>query len=101
MAGAKANLKHMLTTLFFILVLVYFCYHAMDRDRGLFALVQLNKELEQAQLELDVTRAERIKLSYHTKLLKAESLDLDLLDEQARKILGYSAPEEKIYLVLE
>jgi len=89
----------MLTTIFFLMALVYFCYHAMSGEGGLFALVQLSNELDSAQVELDEVRAERLKLAYRTELLKPESLDLDLLDEQTRKVLGYAHPEERVYTI--
>lgn len=85
------------TTLFLVMVIAYFSYHAISGDRGFLALLQLSQKVEHMQTDLDELKAERLSLEYRVKRLRTESLDLDLLDEQARSLLGYSAPDELVY----
>lgn len=80
------------------LILVYFIFHALAGNRGIIAYFKLNQQIEKLTTELDSLRAERIELEHKVNLLKSP-LDKDMLDEQARKILGVSKPNEKIFIV--
>jgi cell division protein FtsB len=42
-------------------------------------------------------RAERLEIENRAKLLRPESLDIDMLDEKARNILGVIAPNEEVF----
>lgn len=99
MPQRPSYLATILPTLAFILLLGYFTYHVVSGDRGLFALIELSKKVDDSKSELDVVNAERLDLEHRVSLLRDESLDLDLLDEQARRLLGYVAPEETVYVV--
>ena len=46
--------------------------------------------------ELAALQAERAAIANKTERLSTEHLDLDLLDEQARKVLGLGRPDEII-----
>jgi cell division protein FtsB len=94
---AKVSLNNILPTLLFVVILIYFSYHAVSGDRGLLALIQLSHKIESARAELDVIHSTRLKLERNVKLMRSDSLDLDLLDEQARRLLGYADKDEKIY----
>jgi cell division protein FtsB len=91
------NWNNIATTIFFLLVLVYFAYHAISGERGFLALLQLSQKVDQMRMELDVVKAERIRLEHRVQRLHPDSLDLDLLEEQSRKILGYADPNERVY----
>ncbi len=91
------KLNNIIPTLLFVVVLLYFSYHAISGERGLLALIQLSQKIEQARLELDIVHAQRLKYERNVKLLRDDSLDLDLLDEQARRLLGYAEKDEKVY----
>ena len=93
----RISLGNILPTLLFVVILLYFSYHAISGERGLLALIQLSQKIDQARLDLDVTHAQRLKLERNVKLMRDDSLDLDLLDEQARRLLGYAGKDEKIY----
>ena len=90
------SIKHALTSSVFIMILIYFCYHAMNGQGGLFSLVQLSQTLDEATIELETIRSERIRLANRTMLLKGNTLDLDLLDEQVRRNLAYADKEETV-----
>ncbi|AGJ01933.1 Phosphatidate cytidylyltransferase [Rickettsia prowazekii str. NMRC Madrid E] len=44
-------------------------------------------------------RAERVELEHNVKLLRTESLNKDMLEEQAKKILGIAAPNEQVFTI--
>jgi cell division protein FtsB len=78
------------------LLLVYFAYHAVSGSRGLVAVLELKREIRATEAELDRLIEERITLEGQVKRLRAESLDLDLLDERARATLGLIHEDEVI-----
>ena len=82
----------------FLLLLAYITYHFFNGERGLFALHQLTDKRMEIQQDLENIRAERLNLEHRVHLLRSESLDIDLLDEQARAMLGVAASDEKIVL---
>ena len=79
-------------------VVGYFAYHSIQGDRGLVAWMRLNEHIEIARSELDGLRAERAALERRVSLLRPDSLDRDLLDEQARIVLNYARPGEIVIL---
>ncbi|MSP81616.1 MAG: septum formation initiator family protein [Alphaproteobacteria bacterium] len=79
-----------------VCALVYFSYHAIQGDRGILAWMRLSREIESARAALDVTLAEQHKLEAQVRLLRPDSLDPDMLDEQAKIVLGYGLPDEVI-----
>ena len=74
----------------------YFVYHSIEGDRGLTAYVQLTERLAEAKAQLEEIQAERKALERRVKLLRADNLDPDMLDERARRVLNYSRPDEII-----
>jgi cell division protein FtsB len=76
----------------------YLLFHTMSGQRGIMALFELSSKLNHMQNELEVTRDQRLDLEHKVQSMRSDSLDLDLLEEQARKILGLSNPQEIIYL---
>ena len=80
--------------------IIYFIYHALAGNRGIFALIDITYKIEESYNKLDAIRAERINLEHRVSLMSDKSMDLDLLDEQSRKVLGY-AKEDEVILFLE
>jgi len=69
-------------------VLSYFVYHMFVGDRGFLALIQTKRDLELVEIKL--SSLEKIKKDFEQKnslLNSAKGIDLDLLDEQARRML--------------
>lgn len=99
LAQKRLRLRHLFVYGLTGFAMVYFTYHALSGSRGVWAMVQLSHEIEAAQKELDVVRAERLQMEQRTGGLYTKSLDIDLLDEQARRLLGYAGKDEiVIYL---
>lgn len=73
---------------------VYFTFAAVQGDYGVFRQVEIAAEAEDLQAEKDRLSAELAAIQNRTKRLSDEYLDLDLLDEQARSVLGYVRLDE-------
>lgn len=79
-----------------VVVLVYFGYHALSGNRGVFALLKLSRELSLAEAEHTLIKAENDKTERKVLLLRSDSLDLDMADEKARMLLGYVGKDELV-----
>lgn len=89
--------KKIILNIFLALLLGYFVFHCIYGNKGIIAYLKVNRQLEKAYDELKLLRAERVELEHNVKLLRTESLDKDMLDEQARKVLGIAAPSEQVF----
>jgi cell division protein FtsB len=79
-------------------VLLYFIFHAIYGNRGILAYYSLSHQIEEAEKELDVVKAETMEIDHKVNSMRPESLDPDMLDEQARKNLGVASSTEKAFL---
>ncbi len=82
-----------------LLMVVYFGVSFVNGDRGLLAWIRLNDEIAVAQADLAELQAERELMEHRTGLLRPDNLDLDMLDERARVLLGYAHPDEVVIYV--
>ena len=80
-------------------MLFYLGFHAVSGERGFFALFKETRKLATLKEELQQVRAEREALELKTKRLSSSSLDLDLLDERARVVLGMAGKNEVVYFL--
>lgn len=76
--------------------MAYFGFHLVEGQRGLHAYGRLNAEIARAQAALAETSAERRRLERRVALLRSDGLDIDMLDEQARLMLGLVRPDELV-----
>lgn len=79
--------------------LFYLAFHALNGERGLYAYLKQSRNLEVTKAELGALQAQRKDLETRVRLLREESLDLDMLDEQARHILGTAKGNEIVLFV--
>ena len=75
---------------------LYFIFAALQGDYGLFRRIQIEAEADGLEQDLDALRAEVAMMENKTRRLSDDYLDLDLLDEKARDILGLIRPDEII-----
>lgn len=75
---------------------LYFTFAAVQGDFGLFNRVQIDAEIAQLTAQRDRRQAELTLLENRTRRLSDDYLDLDLLDERARDVLGLARPDEII-----
>ena len=77
-----------------LLLGLYFAFAAVQGDYGVFRRAELDAEAAQLRQELDMLQTEVARLENLTRRLSDEYLDLDLLDEQARDVLGLIRNDE-------
>ena len=74
--------------------LSYFGYHTVQGDRGIIAYLRLSAQLERTEMALWDSDRSREVLARRVILLRPENLDRDMLDQQARHILGLARPDD-------
>ncbi|MFE3835596.1 septum formation initiator family protein [Rhodobacteraceae bacterium PA1-206B] len=72
----------------------YFTFAAVQGDYGVFRRVEIRAEAHTLRAERDRLRAELDRMQNMTLRLSDGYLDLDLLDQQARDVLGYIRANE-------
>jgi len=85
------------TLLYFTLAFVlgfYFTFAAVQGDYGVFRRVQIEAEKRSLTAERDALAAEVARIANLTRRLSDGYLDLDLLDERARDVLGMVRSDE-------
>ena len=76
----------------------YFGYYLFYGNHGVVSLVRVQQEIELKQAQLEQIRTERRALEHRVSLLRPESVDPDLLEEQARSRLGLTERDEVVIL---
>jgi cell division protein FtsB len=86
--------------IFFFVVIIslglYFTFASVQGDYGLFRRIQIDAEARELTRERDRLAEEIAALSNKTLRLSDDYLDLDLLDEQARDMLGLVRADEVV-----
>ncbi|PSL20590.1 FtsB family cell division protein [Shimia abyssi] len=72
----------------------YFTFAAVQGDFGLFRRVEIQAEKAKLAAELAIVQAEVARMENLTQRLSDDFLDLDLLDQQARDVLGMIRSDE-------
>lgn len=87
------------TTVFIVLTAalgLYFAFAAVQGPSGLLRRIQIESEMAELEAQRDALRAEVSQMQNLTRRLSDEYLDLDLLDERARDVLGVIRADEVI-----
>lgn len=72
----------------------YFTFAAVQGNYGLFRRVEISAESEALSKSLTALNAEIASMENMTRRLSDDYLDLDLLDQQARSVLGLLRADE-------
>lgn len=72
----------------------YFTFAAVQGDYGLFRRVEIQAEAEELRRDLDLLQDDVSQMENKTRRLSDDFLDLDLLDQQARSVLGLLRADE-------
>lgn len=96
MGRQTANFTGLALNLALVLVGVYFGLSAVQGNSGLFQRLEIESKAEGLRAELAALEAETARKENLTRRLSDHFLDLDLLDQQAREILGYARSDEII-----
>lgn len=93
-ASAKNGLMGLMASMMLIAGIFLFGYAGLQGEYGMFRLFQVQAQESQLLSELEILQSDRAKLENRTRRLSNDYLDLDLLDEQARKVLGMARGDE-------
>jgi cell division protein FtsB len=81
------------------LLIFYFIAHSFTGDRGLIAYSNYRKQFKELNLKSQAIEQELAVLDNKVVLLNSKSLDLDLVEELAKKNLGYAHRKEKVIMI--
>ncbi|WP_042249049.1 septum formation initiator family protein [Paracoccus sp. PAMC 22219] len=84
-------------TIFLVLTVLlglYFAYAAVQGPSGILRRIQIQAETEDLREARDVLQADVTRMQNLTRRLSDDYLDLDLLDERAREVLGLLRADE-------
>jgi cell division protein FtsB len=73
---------------------IYFTFAAVQGSYGVFRRVQIEAEIDELTAERNALREEVARMANLTTRLSDGYLDLDLLDERARDVLGTIRADE-------
>ena len=76
----------------------YFCYHLIAGERSYLRLISLNHQITTTEKQFKIASAEREALEHKVVMMRPGSVNRDLLEEQARSVLGFHYPDEKVII---
>ena len=85
----RLRLSRALTPALVLVAIFYFGYHAVQGNHGLLKLMELRAETIELEAQASEVAAEKVALEIKVNNLRKDNLDLDLLDERAREVLGW------------
>jgi cell division protein FtsB len=88
--------RQILAPIIFATLFGYFGYHLVNGDRGLLAMVHLQREVMIADQNLVEAQTTQKIWERRVSLLRNQSLDPDMLDERARALLNYARKDDII-----
>ena len=77
-------------------IALVFVHSGMEGERGIRALRDAEVLKVELEKELEAARAERAEIANRVQRLDERFLDLDLLDERARAVLGHVRSDEVV-----
>ena len=96
MGGSRKSPAYGIVGFFTIIFMLatYFTFASVQGDYGLFRRIQIEAELADLTANRDQLQGEVDRMRNKTHRLSDDYLDLDLLDEQARDVLGLVRMDE-------
>jgi len=82
----------------FACLFAYLAYHLVQGEYGLLAWKQLQVNLQHLQTQVAELHQQRADLENQVVLMRSDGLDPDMLDEQARRVLGYVDSKDVLIL---
>jgi cell division protein FtsB len=79
-------------------IVIYFLYHTVQGEHGWMAMLRLKNQVSAADANLSQLQKEHQELDHRIHMMRPDSMDPDLLDEESRKTLDYTKPNEIIVL---
>jgi cell division protein FtsB len=92
----RAGLAPLVFVTLTVLLGLYFAFASVQGDYGLFRRLQVEAEAKALTDERDRLKREVAVLVNRTRRISDDYLDLDLLDEQSRSVLGLVRADEVV-----
>ncbi|HAM46911.1 MAG TPA: septum formation initiator [Alphaproteobacteria bacterium] len=92
----RRRLRPALLPLICVCGIAYFIFHAVQGDHGVATFVRLDQENAALAQTYEMRLSEREALETRVAGLRPNSLDLDLLEERARALLGLAHPRDRL-----
>ena len=98
MAETRSSIPWVIICVFTISISLglYFTFAAVQGDFGILRRAEINHDLQKLQVEIGSINVEIADLKNLTRRLSDHYLDLELLDQQARDVLGYVRTDELV-----
>ena len=93
---SQTRIKPVLLFTALLACVAYFSYHGFYGKRGFFTHEELRRQHVALSQEHEQLREQRMHWEKRVRALRTESLDVDLLDEQARLLFHYANDDEII-----
>jgi cell division protein FtsB len=93
-----SGLKRLWMPLITAAFLGYFGFHTFNGSFGLWAMDRLQADAARLSVELDGLKAEHASLEERVARLRADSLDSDMVDVEARTALNMMRPNELVII---
>ncbi|QKV18188.1 FtsB family cell division protein [Oricola thermophila] len=94
----RSPYRHLVLPVFTFCVLAYFGHHALTGKYGLASKREYERRIEVLKVELASLEERRQQLDKRTAMLRDGSLERDMIDEQARRLLGVTRANEIVIL---
>ncbi|MDR2782130.1 MAG: septum formation initiator family protein [Holosporaceae bacterium] len=95
----KKNFQLIVSNIVWISITGYFIFHIFSGARGAVSWAKLSKEVVRFEKELENLKEENEFLENKISLMRSNNLDLDLLEEQAQSVIGFSHENDIIVLL--
>jgi cell division protein FtsB len=94
----KRRARNMIGPMLGCLLVGYFVYHSIQGDRGILAWQRLDQLIVEAEVLRGSLDVRREGLERRVRMLRPESLDADMVEEQGRRLLNFSHPDDVVLL---
>ena len=98
---ARVRYRTIIVLLTCALGLLYVGYQSVQGERGLLRWIERSAEVERSRAEVAALADARRKLERRVSQLRSDNLDLDLLDQEARRLLNLGHPDEEVLFLDE
>ena len=88
--------RRLMLPLCIVFAIFYLLFHVLSGERGLYAMLREERRLELLKKELSEVAIERKAIESHIRLVSEDSIDLDMLDEQAHTVLDAASENEVV-----
>ena len=99
LSSIRKNLTSVFSNVIWLCLIGYFVFHVISGARGVISWIKLSKQVESLEKKAQGLKEENAFLENKIRFFRNDNLDLDLLEEQSRNILGFANEDDIIVLL--